>query len=829
MGWALGLLFALLVLGVGSASGRALATKTVTVDVIGLGTVTSDPGGLQCGNGETTCHLVFSSSSPVTLTGTPADGWSISTWTGCSSTPDDTCKLDDVDAVYHVTAIFTGSPTTTSTLSVTHSVSSPGAGGIVEGGGPSGSSEISCGTGPGEDTCTWTVPTGSTVTVQETPDDGSVFTGWGGACSGTHDICTVQLNSDAPLSAAWGGASDTALLTVAVVGSGSVQGGGINCPDTCTATEPKNSTVVLTASAQGDFTFTKWTGACDGSTSPTCAVTMDAAKTVTATFTGPAPPGPELTVVVNGNGNVAGANGAINCGAGGTVCSANTALNQQVTLTETASLGATFVGWSGACGGVGTSCIVLMNQAKSVTATFAPALPLTLTVSVTGNGTVTGGGISCGSNGGPTCSANETLNANVTLTATPGTGATFSSWGGACTGITPTCTVTMTAAKSVTATFSGGTTPPPPPPPSSTFQLSVSVSGNGTVAGGGISCGHGATRCTASESRNSSVTLTETPATGATFAGWGGACTGTAKTCAVTMSAAKSVTARFTGGTAPPTSTETLSIEVTGRGTISSTSGKCAATGPKKTCVQKFAKGKTVVLTAGALKDAKFLRWGGACTGTKTTCSLQLTAPKAVTATFSGAVAPTEPAVLTSLQRPSVKRTTTAYLVTLRFKSTLGGLVVVRGLRAGRVATTLSLKIAAGTATIGPFRVAKGGLYTFVVKLGTHTISWTACLGRCGKAAPPPNFVLAREAPTAVRTGDIWSVTLHLRANLISQARVRAYREGKLLVDRRFLANSGTISVGPFLLGPGKYTLRVDAVDGFGRARTVTWVAALAV
>src|SRR5439155_26938061 len=140
----------------------------------------------------------------------------------------------------------------------------------------------------------------------------------------------------------------------------------------------------------------------------------------------------------------------------------------------------------------------------------------------------------------------------------------------------------------------------------------------------------GATHCVASETANSSVTLTETPATGATFAGWGGACTGTAKTCVVTMTATKSVSARFTGGTAPPAATETLSIGVTGRGTVSSASGKCAATGPKKSCILKIAKGKTVVLTAAALKGSKFLRWSGSCTGTKTTCTLQLTAPKTV-------------------------------------------------------------------------------------------------------------------------------------------------------------------------------------------------------
>jgi hypothetical protein len=87
---------------------------------------------------------------------------------------------------------------------------------------------------------------------------------------------------------------------------------------------------------------------------------------------------------------------------------------------------------------------------------------------------------------------------------------------------------------------------------------------------------------------------------------------------------------------------------------------------------------------------------------------------------------------------------------------------------------------------------------------------------------------LTRERPTTKRSGDVWSVTLHLRANLISAARVRAYRGTKLLVDKRFLARTGKIAVDPFLLGPGKYTLRLTATDPYGRVGTLTWIVAFA-
>jgi len=83
---------------------------------------------------------------------------------------------------------------------------------------------------------------------------------------------------------------------------------------------------------------------------------------------------------------------------------------------------------------------------------------MTLAKAGTGSGTVTSSpaGINCGA----TCSFGFTSGASVTLTATASAGSTFTGWSGACTG-TGSCVVTMSAAKSVTATF---TVPPPTAP-----------------------------------------------------------------------------------------------------------------------------------------------------------------------------------------------------------------------------------------------------------------------------------------------------------------------------------------------------------------------------
>jgi len=94
--------------------------------------------------------------------------------------------------------------------------------------------------------------------------------------------------------------------------------------------------------------------------------------------------------------------------------------------------------------------------------------PATYTLTVakagSGSGSVTSSpeGIDCGA----TCSASFNDGQLVTLVATPALGSTFSGWSGACTG-TGACEVTMSQARSVTATFTASPEPPPPvqPPP----------------------------------------------------------------------------------------------------------------------------------------------------------------------------------------------------------------------------------------------------------------------------------------------------------------------------------------------------------------------------
>ncbi len=156
----------------------------------------------------------------------------------------------------------------------------------------------------------------------------------------------------------------------------------------------------------------------------------------------------------SGSGTVSSAPAGINCG---TDCSEAFTSGTSVTLTAAPAAGSTFAGWSGACTGTG-SCVVSMTQARSVTATFdlSGGGPFTLTVTTVGSGSVrsTPTGINCGTD----CNESYASGTSVTLTARAVRGSSFAGWSGACTG-TGSCVVSMTQARSVTATFTGGAAP----------------------------------------------------------------------------------------------------------------------------------------------------------------------------------------------------------------------------------------------------------------------------------------------------------------------------------------------------------------------------------
>src|SRR5581483_668664 len=338
-----------------------------------------------------------------------------------------------------------------------------------------------------------------------------------------------------------------------------------------------------------------------------------------------APPPPTLKVEVIGLGSVAGL--GISCGVGSLSCYATYGADpQSVALTATPGSGWTFGHWedSGApCAGTSTNpCTASVTGAVTITAVFVPPAGVVQTstfgvsLPATPGGSVTDGStnypINCPAS---SCSLSTYTGSTITVVEQPDSTHFFSGWGGACSGTSVACATYLGGDRTVSASFVASTT----------NQLSVTVTGNGSVSGGGISCGPGST-CDAQEPPNSNVTLTASPANGYTLTSWGGACSGVQTTCTVQMDTARSVTATF----APLVQ---LSVTVTGSGFVSGGGIGCDA---GQTCTAGEAPGTTVILVASPAAGGSAL-WSGCTATTSTTCSVTIgTTPVAVTASLTG-------------------------------------------------------------------------------------------------------------------------------------------------------------------------------------------------
>jgi uncharacterized repeat protein (TIGR02543 family) len=519
-------------------------------------------------------------------------------------------------------------------------------GGLGTGAGTVSATGINCTIAAGVATgdCSESYPSGTVVTLTQTPTSGHTFAGWGGACTGLVATCQVTMSAARSVAAGFTAPTGTHLLTVTATGSGSgtVSATGINCvivfgvlSGDCSESYTNNTVVTLTETPASGHTFTTWSGACGG-TSTTCQVTMSTARTVTAGF---APPMFALTVVGSGTGSGTVTGTGIACtitsGVATGDCTESYTGGTVVALTQTPSTGHSFAGWSLACSGTATTCQVTMTAARTVSAGFTPAgtYALTVTATGTGSGAVSANGISCTITSGVAtgdCSESYASGTMVTLTETPSSGHAFAGWGGACTGTATNCQVTMSTARAVSAGFT---------PPTHTLTVVAVGTGSGSVTGPGISCGISAGGavgdCTETYIAGTVVTLTETPTSGYTFAGWGNACTGTATTCQVTMTAPRTVSADFS----PPVVNYTLTVSATGTGSgsVSATGISCTITSGVASgdCTQSYPSGTAVTLTETPSSGHTFAGWGGACRNTATTCQVTMVVATVVSAGFT--------------------------------------------------------------------------------------------------------------------------------------------------------------------------------------------------
>jgi uncharacterized repeat protein (TIGR02543 family) len=233
----------------------------------GNGKISSDPA-VTCAD---TCTATVDAGTIVRLKA-EADG--SSTWVGwtgeCTSTST-VCNFP-VDGDITVTATFDRKG---NRLNVSRS--SAGAnGGTIEADVPG----IDCG-----DTCSYTYPAGTVVTLTASAQPGYLFAGWFGDCAsaGASTTCTVTMN-DGKFAAA--DFKKGVPVSVAVSGTGTItsKAAGISCGATCSNLFFPSTVVTLTASGG---TFDHWSDSCPAIAGNECTVATDPTSpppTVTAYF-----------------------------------------------------------------------------------------------------------------------------------------------------------------------------------------------------------------------------------------------------------------------------------------------------------------------------------------------------------------------------------------------------------------------------------------------------------------------------------------------------------------------------------------------------------------
>ena len=172
-----------------------------------------------------------------------------------------------------------------------------------------------------------------------------------------------------------------------------------------------------------------------GGTSSSVSITMDADKTVTATFS--LIPVVQRTLTINATNGTVTSNPIPTNGtyADGTV----------VGLTATPSAGYQFDGWSGDASGTTSSVNITMDADKTVTATFSliPIVKYKLTIHVIGNGTVI-----------PVSGNRYNDGDLVTVTATPGANYKIKEWSGdVIAGAISSMQITMSGDKTINVEF----------------------------------------------------------------------------------------------------------------------------------------------------------------------------------------------------------------------------------------------------------------------------------------------------------------------------------------------------------------------------------------
>jgi hypothetical protein len=175
---------------------------------------------------------------------------------------------------------------------------------------------------------------------------------------------------------------------VANSGGGTVAGGGITCPATCSVDLQPDTQLTLTATPDATHVLGSWGGACSG-TGATCDLTVHAGTTVTYSFATPQPKA-TLTVTAPTGGRITGP--GINCPG---TCTAPVVVGTQVTLTAVPDPHFDITGWSSPCLTAAPTCTLTMDTDRTVSVRLEKRFTLTLVIDGPGKVLQIDGHISC--------------------------------------------------------------------------------------------------------------------------------------------------------------------------------------------------------------------------------------------------------------------------------------------------------------------------------------------------------------------------------------------------------------------------------------------------
>jgi hypothetical protein len=153
----------------------------IIIEPPGSGKVTSSPAGIEC---PATCSAKYGKGVEVTLTAKATEGFKFIKWEGCDSEPGGDC-LVTMNAPHEVKAIFA-----VATYPLTVKREGNGKGTVT-----SNPAAINCGS-----QCTHEYEFGKEVKLSQVTEEGSEFSGWGGACSGI-GACEVKVEGPVEVTA----------------------------------------------------------------------------------------------------------------------------------------------------------------------------------------------------------------------------------------------------------------------------------------------------------------------------------------------------------------------------------------------------------------------------------------------------------------------------------------------------------------------------------------------------------------------------------------------------------------------------------------------------